>query len=141
MRVEAFTAAARIIAELPAEARARVVSLSVLGEVHDMFPNFIQGPSETLPMTQLSDYSPMALHGFRAWLEQRFGDIGAFNQAVDGDYPDFASIHPPSRDAFRESAESLHQHVDLHAAGSISIYGWIIGTPSCAAISNISCRF
>ncbi|MHA6768578.1 beta-galactosidase [Sphingobium ummariense] len=125
MREEAFRAAAAIISELPDFAQRRIVAVSVLGEVHDMFPDFVRGPSQTLPVTQTTDYSPVAIHGFRHWLEERFGRIDALNAELGSSYQSFAAVSPPSRNMFQEPVESVFQHVDLSAAGSISVYGWL----------------
>lgn len=125
MREQAFRAALASILELPDEARARIVSISVLGEVHDMFPNFVQGPSQALPMTQLTDYSPIAQRGFQQWLTERFGDIGALNAELGSNFGNFASVTPPMRDAMSEPVGSIFEHVDLCAAGRVSVYGWL----------------
>lgn len=125
MRAEAFRAALSIIQDLPAEARARIVSISVLGEVHDMFPNFVQGPSQTLSMTQLTDYSPIARNGFHHWLQGKFTTIENLNAAIGGNFADFEHVEPPHRDANHEAVTSRFEHVDLYAAGKASIYGWL----------------
>lgn len=125
MREEAFRAVAAIIRELPEDAQQRIVAISVLGEVHDMFPNFIQGPSQTLPLTQVTDYSPIMQDGFRRWLEQRFVSIAALNDALGAHYESFARVAAPSKDFRLDPVDTIFDHVDLFAGGNVSVYGWL----------------
>jgi hypothetical protein len=125
MRMRAVREACRLILELPDEAQARITAVSLLGEVHDMFPTFDQGPSQTLSPTIGTDYSPLARAGFQAWLLETFGAVKALNDHAGTRYRRFDDIAPPMRDMWSESVDSPADHIDLHACGTVSVHGWL----------------
>lgn len=124
-RMEAIRTACRLIMDLPDEARARIAAVSLLGEVHDMFPDFAQGPSQTLSPVIGTDYAPLAQGAFQAWLLETFGAIKALNTHAGTRYRRFEDIQPPMRDMWTESLSSPADHIDLHACGTVSIHGWL----------------
>ncbi|MCP1468497.1 hypothetical protein J3E64_000164 [Sphingobium sp. OAS761] len=125
MREQAFRAAAAAINALSPAARARIVGISVLGEVHDMFPNFVDGPSQFMAMTRVTDLSPLNCNGFRVWLSQRFGTTEALNRDIGSSFETFDAITPPSVDLNRGEQGTVFNHVDINAAGVAPITGWI----------------
>lgn len=125
MRKTAFGAAAAAISSLPREARKKIVGISVLGEVHELFPAFQNGPDFSVPMYDATDYSPVAVNGFRIWLRQKYVDISKLNDALRSDYSDFGTVNPPSRDIRKEPLSSYFDHIDQYAAGVVPVYGWL----------------
>jgi hypothetical protein len=125
MRRRAFADAVGAIAALPAEARDRVVAVSLLGEVHDLFPGLAGGPSLGVEPADGTDYSPAAVRGFRGWLEARFRTLAALNQALAAHYPSFGAVDPPARDIRVGPAGGVLDHLDVYAAGKIPVFGWI----------------
>jgi hypothetical protein len=125
LRKEVFAAAVSAICRLPPSARERIVAVSVLGETHELFPDFVAGPSFGIPSYEATDYSPIAAAGFQTWLAQQFGTITALNNAIAANFASFESIEPPSKDIRTESVTSYFQDIDPFAAGYVPVYGWI----------------
>ena len=67
MRRAVFSAAIDAICKLDARSRDRIAAVSLLGEVHQLSPEFPNGMGygESFEVT---DYSPVSVQGFRAWL-------------------------------------------------------------------------
>lgn len=125
MRDAAFRGALEAICKLPAASRARIKAISVLGETHELFPDFEDGPSFSVPMQNATDYSPVAVRGFRTWLGQKYGTIGHLNHDLGAHYASFDAIDPPSKDIRTEHLSTYFDELDPYAAGSVAIYGWI----------------
>lgn len=128
MRKQVFNAAVDSICALPEVARNRIAAVSVLGEVHDLFPNFVQGPNFNVPAYETTDYSPVAVHGFHDWLKRKYGSIEKFNKDLDAVFPSFGAIKPPSKDIHTEKLSTFFDHIDVYAAGRIPVYGWLSDT-------------
>jgi hypothetical protein len=125
MRKQAFSAALDAICALPEASRNRIAGVSVLGETHDLFRNFMQHPSFDVPANEVTDYSPVAVRGFRGWLAHRYGGLHALNRALGGDFASIDSVDPPSVDILKRPMGGLLEHLDAYAAGQIPVYGWI----------------
>jgi hypothetical protein len=125
MRVQAFRAALEAVCALPAASREKIAGVSLLGESHDLFPNFVRGPSFQVPMHDASDYSPVAVQGFRDWLKGKYLRIGALNKEIDAGFGSFDEITPPSKDIRTEALKNFFEHIDTYAAGRVPVYGWI----------------
>lgn len=113
-RREAFKAAIEEIGRLPEEAKARIAAVSLLGEVHQMFPDFMSGPSYGIPLLEATDFSPSSLHGFRLWLQKRFGSAKALSKHLGRKVEGF--------DGLMANPEEV---LSGCATGSIPIYGWL----------------
>ncbi|MEB0055547.1 beta-galactosidase [Variovorax sp. LG9.2] len=128
MRKQVFSAAVQAICELPEASRKKIAAIAVLGEAHDLFPNFVQGPSFGVKAYDTTDYSPIAVRGFQEWLTQKYGKIDKFNNDLGASFASFDGVMPPSKDIHTESLSSFFDHIDIYSAGKIPVYGWINDT-------------
>ena len=122
MRRQAFAAALEAVCKMDPAVRSRIAAVSLLGEVHQLYPDFTNGMGYG-DSYSVTDYSPVSVKGFRDWLKTRYGDVGAFNSAVGGHFHTFDEIAPPSRNVLNGGGDPL-QHLDASAAGTLAIYGW-----------------
>lgn len=128
MRRQVFHAAVDAICSLPEASRTKIVAVSLLGEVHHLFPNFTGGPSFNIPAYDATDYSPVATQGFRAWLKQKYVSIFMLNNDLAAQFTSFEEINPPSKDIHTEQLTTYFDHIDTYAAGTVPIYGWLNDT-------------
>jgi hypothetical protein len=137
-RVQVIEALLQSLCTLPQPARSRIQGITLLGEVHQLFPNFESGMGFKGPY-QVSDYSLTSVAGFRHYLQSRYTSLQALNQQLSSDYASFDAITPPSKDIRREPLRRLHEHIDAYAAGQIPITGWVYvpGTPKGAQTVKI----
>lgn len=137
-RVKVIEALLQKLCQLPTDARSRIQGITLLGEVHQLFPNFQSGMGFNSPY-QVSDYSPASVVGFRRYLQSRFASLPALNQKLGSDYLTFDAIAPPSKDIRREPLGRYQEHMDAYAAGHIPITGWVHApdTPSAAQVVKI----
>ena len=119
-RSEAFRASVRHLMSLPEKAKKRITAISMLGEVHDMIPDFIKGPGRHVPLHTTTDYSPTSKHGFRSWLADKFGTVDKFRQTTGLVVSSFNEVEPPAGLTDRPS-----DRVDLSSSGTLTIYGWL----------------
>ena len=122
-REQAMQAVTDAICALPAAARAHVVGVNLLGEVHHLYPDFEAGMGYNRPYV-VTDYSPASRQGFQAWLKRRFGTVAALNTALGANFASFGQIEPPSKDIRRERLDNFFQHIDAEAAGTLVVNGW-----------------
>jgi hypothetical protein len=122
-RRDAFAAYIETLCALPNDARNRIRAISVLGETHQMWPDFAAGMGyerRFLP----TDYSPPSIAAFRFWLRERFGTISRLNALVRASYSSFGAVSPPSRDIHDGHLNSFQEHLDTFAGGIVPVIGW-----------------
>lgn len=125
MRETAMNAVLEEICALPSPDRLKVKGVTILGEVHHLFPGFETGMGISTKY-QVSDYSMQSVQGFRDFLRYHFnGDLAAFNQAVGGDYDAFTRVQPPSRDIRTQRLSRFQDHIDSYAGGTLPVSGWL----------------
>lgn len=125
MRIAAFKAAVAAICAMPQAAQAKITAVSVLGEVHELFPGVEVGPGFNIPAYASTDYSPVAVNGFRAWLSGRYGTIDQLNHDLGATFTDWSAVNPPAHDIHSEQLTSYFDHIDSSAAGFVPVMGWI----------------
>jgi hypothetical protein len=123
-RFAALRHVATRIAALPPVAQARIVAVTLAGELHQMFPDFENGMGRFSPVA-VTDYHPRSIAQFRHWLGQRYGDITAFNKTNGFDFASFDAVPAPGRDIRRQRLQSFAEHYDGFAAGQVPISGWL----------------
>lgn len=123
-RVQVIQSVLKKMCALPQEARVRIKGITLLGETHQLFPKFETGMGFTAPYS-VSDYSPISVKGFQAFLNEKFGDLQQLNKSMGSSYPDFSTIQPPSKNIRTDKLTRFQEHIDSFAAGTIPVTGWI----------------
>ena len=123
-RVQVIDAVVDEICRLPQHDRDKIKGVTLLGELHHLFPNFQAGMGFR-ERYLVSDHSAASISGFRAFLAARFGSVAALNQAVGADYPSFDAVDPPSRDIRSQPLTRFTEHIDSFAHGTLPISGWV----------------
>jgi hypothetical protein len=134
-RVQVIQALTQKLCRLPASVRSRIQGITLLGEVHQLFPNFQSGMGFNSPY-QVSDYSPTSVGEFRRYLQSRYTSLQALNQQLGSDYPSFEAITPPSKDIRRDPLSRYQEHIDSYAVGKIPITGWV-HSPDAARMAQV----
>jgi hypothetical protein len=133
-REQAMRAVLNAVCELPFWQRRKVAGVTVLGEVHQLFPDFEAGMGFSKPYV-VTDYSQASVEGFRTYLEKRFHSVQALNQALGSDYDTFAEVSLPSLDIRKDRLTRFQEHLDAYAGGMLPVTGWVhVGGSS--AIAN-----
>ncbi len=123
-RVKVVQAVVGALCALPAGTRDRIRGITLLGEVHQLFPGFETGMGYGGRYI-VSDYSATSAAGFRRFLQSRFVSISELNRHMASDYAAFDDIIPPSKDIRRDRLNRYHEHIDSYAAGQLPIMGWV----------------
>lgn len=123
-RVKVIQALLQSLCTLPTQARSRIKGITLLGEVHQLFPNFQSGMGFNGPY-QVSDYSASSIAGFRQYLQGRYASLKSLNQQMGSDYSSFAEIVPPDKNIRSDRLRRYQEHIDAFAAGLIPITGWV----------------
>ncbi len=122
-RVQATQALLGALCRLPAQDRAKIRGVTLLGELHQLFPDFQAGMGFAPPY-RVTDYSPASVAGFQRYLQAQFHTVAQLNRVLDADYPDFSAVQPPARDIRAEPLQRYTEHIDSYAQGSLPIAGW-----------------
>jgi hypothetical protein len=127
-RVQATQAVLQALCRLPAKDVAKIKGVTLLGELHQLFPDFEAGMGFGTPY-RITDYSPASVAGFQRFLQQEFGRIEQLNRVLGADYAAFDAVQPPSRDIRSEPLQRFTEHIDSFAHGSLPISGWAYVPP------------
>jgi len=122
-RVQATQALLEAMCRLPAKDIAKIRGVTLLGELHHLFPDFEAGMGFAGPY-RVTDYRPESIAGFQQFLLQEFRSIEQLNRVLGANYPSFDKVHPPSRDIRTEPLQRFTEHIDSFAHGSLPIAGW-----------------
>jgi hypothetical protein len=122
-RENVFREALNIIRDIYPEIEKKLRGISILGEVHDMFNNFLDGPSYDINFYESSDYSEINIHGFRGWLKQEYVSISDFNKKYNLNFDDFDCVNPPIADAHLRKI-NINEHIDGFSFGLLKFNGW-----------------
>lgn len=124
-RERVMTALLGKICALPLAARERIRGVTLLGELHHMFPHFEDGMGFAGPYL-ITDYSQASARGFRLYLAERFGhDIGRLNQSLGSAFADFSDVPLPAKDIRTQRLSSFWEHIDSSAGGTLPVMGWV----------------
>lgn len=102
----------------------KVTGVTVLGEVHQLFPSFESGMGYDSKY-RITDYSDASRAGFQLFLRKKYLSISAFNAAMGADYRDFSEVNPPSLDIRHDKLTRFHDHIDAYAGGVLPVSGWV----------------
>lgn len=139
-RAAAVQAVLGALCQMPPAAVARVRGVTLLGELHHMFPRFESGMGYDAAYA-VTDYSDHSQRGFRQFLEARFGSVSALNAALGSSYATFQQVKAPSKDIRRDPLERFEDHIDAFAQGSFPVSGWVrrpgaTGSPWVRVLAN-----
>ena len=131
-RLQAIDAVVGAICRLPLADRKKIRAVTLLGEVHQLFPDFEAGMGFAPPYL-VSDYSATSVRAFRRFLQLRFGRIDALNrflgQSAADAYEGFGEVEPPARDIRSQRLQRFVEHIDSFAQGTLPIAGWAAPNP------------
>ena len=122
-REQALAAVLDTVCALPQPERARIRAVTVLGETHQLFPDFEAGMGFG-GRYRITDYSAASVQGFQAYLRRQFGSVSQLNRALGSHYARLRDVAPPSRDIRTEALTRYTEHIDAFAQGSLPIAGW-----------------
>jgi hypothetical protein len=113
------------ICALPDRERRKIRAVTLLGELHHFHADFQAGMGVGGPYI-VSDYSAASIDGFRSFLRERFGEIGALNKAVGEDFASFDEVQPPRTDLRLNPQHRFSEHIDSAAHGKLPLTGWLV---------------
>jgi len=122
-RMQAARALLDAVCHLPAHDVAKIRGVTLLGELHHLFPDFQGGMGFGSPY-RVTDYSPQSAAGFRQFLQKEFRHIDRLNRVLGADYATFDDVEPPARDIRTEPLKRYTDHIDSFAHGGLPIAGW-----------------
>lgn len=122
-RVQAAQALLGALCRLPERDLAKIRGVTLLGELHHLFPDFQAGMGFG-PTYRVTDYSPASVTGFQQSLQAQFRSIGQLNRVLGARYAAFSEVQPPSRDIRTEPLQRYTEHIDAYAHGSLPVSGW-----------------
>ena len=123
-RFEALETVARRIQALPQKVQDRILAYNLVGELHQMFPDFENGMG-AYQNIQVTDYSPHSVAGFRQWLRDKYQTIDQLNTRLGFGFASFEAIAGPARDIRKEKLATFAEHYDAFADGTLPIAGWL----------------
>lgn len=109
---------------LPRKLQARILAVTLAGELHHLFPDFSTGMGN-FDNIHVSDYNSHSIVAFQQWLRDKYTNIEAVNKALGTTFGDFDRVIPPSRDLRHERLDSFSQHYDAYAHGLAPVSGWL----------------
>ena len=108
----------------PASVRQHIQAITLLGEVHHLFPAFESGMGFS-GSYRVSDYSASSQSAFQAFLQQRHGSVARFNKALGSQFAQWTDILPPAKDIRQEKLQHFFEHQDSFASGRLPLTGWV----------------
>ena len=122
-RVQAAQAVLAEICKLEPRQIARIKGVTLLGELHHLFPGFEGGMGFGAPYL-VSDYSEASKRGFRAWLARKYPSVEQLNRELQSRWTSFDQVEPPSKDIRTTALRDFTEHIDSFAHGTLPIAGW-----------------
>ena len=124
LRELALRAVVDAVCRLPKAAQAQVRGMTLLGEMHHLFPDF-QGGMGFSADYQITDYSDQSVGDFRTFLRSRFKTIESLNANLGSAYSDWNEVLPPQKNIRTDKLKNYWEHIDAYAHGLLPISGWV----------------
>ena len=115
---------AQRIKALPKPVQSRIAAVTLVGELHHLFPDFENGMGRYQDI-QVTDYSAASVTGFRQWLQQKYKTIADFNARTGFSYASFDAVPAPAKDIRKEKLAGFAEHYDAFADGTLPLSGWL----------------
>ncbi|MEO8248940.1 MAG: hypothetical protein ABI589_06180 [Burkholderiales bacterium] len=124
LRFDALRYYIKRINALPEKVKNRIIAYTLMGEVHQLFPDFENGVGryENIVVT---DYSAPSVASFRKWLEEKYGSLQIFNEKNGFSYASFDAVPAPAKDVRKGPLASHGEHYDAFADGTLPFSGWL----------------
>lgn len=123
-RVEAIQFFLNKLGKISSENLKKIRGVTVLGEIHHLFPNFESGM--TFDGNYLiTDYSEKSQSDFSSYLEKKFIKIEKLNLITKYNFLSFEDVRPPSKNAVTDSCVKSIEHIDSFAHGFFPVAGWL----------------
>ena len=106
------------------EALQRVAGITMLGELHQLFPKFETGMGFESPY-EIGDYSDASVRAFRRHLIKQLGDVTELNRRLGSDFARFDDVLPPRLDIRQHTLRNYFEHIDAYAHGTLPVSGWV----------------
>lgn len=135
-RLEAAKAVIAGICKLEPRHIAKLKGVTLLGELHHVFPGFERGMGFNAPYL-VSDYSEPSKRGFREFLKTRYDSIEQLNQALGTEWTSFDQVNPPSKDIRTMPLRNFSEHIDSFAHGSLPITGWAFARQGTSKVAQM----
>lgn len=136
-RIQATKSLLEEMCKLPAHDIVKIKGVTLLGELHHMFPDFETGMGFNVPY-RVTDYSLHSVAEFQHFLQKEFQRIDQLNRILGANYASFNEVKPPSHDIRTEPLQRFTEHIDSFAHGSLPISGWAyIKQPEGAAPAQV----
>lgn len=128
-RMLVIRAFVQAMCDQPKAVRNRLAGITLLGEVHQLFPSFESGMGFD-GTYQVSDYSASSISDFRFFLRDRFHTVEALNAFLGGaNFSGFEVVQPPAKNIRTEKLENFWEHTDSYASGHLPVQGWLAPHP------------
>ncbi len=114
---------------LPAALQAKIIGITLAGELHHFFPDFANGLGR-YDNIKVTDYSPASVRSFQNWLRTQHESLADLNQHLGTTFASFDVITPPARDIRRDKLDDFSQHFDAYAHGKLPVEGWLAPMPA-----------
>ena len=128
-RTRAIQALVEDICQLPARDVRKIRGITVLGELHQLFPSFETGMGFASDYA-VTEYSPQSVAGFQNFLRSRFDRIEKLNLILKTRYGTFDEVRPPSKDIRKQALNQYEEHIDPFAHGTFPVSGWLFAPNS-----------
>jgi hypothetical protein len=135
LREKAFHAVLDEVCRLPRSAQKRVEGVTMLGELHHMFPDF-QGGMGFAGDYLVSDYSQHSVEGFRKFLAGKFKTVAKLNQHLGSSYSNFEEVSPPRKNIRTDALNNYWEHIDAYAQGTLPVSGWVARSPKTPTVQD-----
>lgn len=135
MREQAIHAVLDRVCSLPRHAQKKIIGVTLLGELHHMYPNF-QGGMGYNGEYLTSDYSAQSIEGFKKYLENKYQNIQALNIHLGSSFGSFNEVPPPRKNIRTERLQNYWEHIDSFAHGILPISGWLANLSSLGTASS-----
>ena len=123
-RYAALREIARRVKQLPLPVQDLIVAITLVGEVHHLFPDFENGTGNFSDV-KVTDYDPASVVLFRDWLKNKYHTIAQLNQATGFSFSGFDQIPAPGKDIRKAKLTGFGEHYDAFAAGRLPVGGWL----------------
>lgn len=123
-RVQAIQAIINELKNISATNLKKIRGVTLLGEVHHLFPDFESGMTFDAPY-KITDYSQQSCADFKKYLKKEFLQIENLNTFLKSNFSSFDEVCPPSKNLRLDSSTKLIDHIDSFAHGFLPISGWV----------------